>query len=280
MSNDIEVRRWASDPLGDRPVELMEDLLSKMPVSLIAPQVLYTCDADASVAEVLEQPSLLDFDQIPVHDGSGIVGVLVRKATLSCAPVRDAMRPLREGMLMGVDASILDFVEYADEKRFALLLEGNEITGIVTLSDLQKIAVRPALFSLVTLVEMLLAEWIRARSTGDEWIDGLTKGAQDRIHDRFKSLQKHNLVVDKITATVIEEKIRAAVKLPSWPGGDVEEKELEEIAKLRNSVFHHHDFGETEENAIRICKRVRLARKYIRIFDKQMPSGIAKTAVR
>jgi hypothetical protein len=263
-------RRWASDSLGDRPVQLMEDLLSKMPISLIASNVLHLCDADDLVAEVLQDPRFVDFDQIPVHDGDGIIGVLVRDSAPSSTRTRDAMQPLREGMVMAADASLLDFVEQADVNRFALLLEGKEVSAIVTLSDLQKVAVRPALFSLVTLVEMLLAEWIRLNSSGDEWLSALSPGTQRRIQQRFDRLQEHNLVVDKITATMIEEKIKAAANLANCPGGSAAETELGEIALLRNSVFHHHDFGETERNAVQVCERVRLARKYIELLETAM----------
>jgi hypothetical protein len=183
------------------------------------------------------------------------------------------MLPLHESMLMGVDSSILSFVENADTNRFALLVKGRKVAGIVTLSDLQKLAVRPALFSVVTLVEMLLAEWIRRNAPNDEWLEKLSPGKQTRIQERYESLLDNELVIDRITATLLEEKILAATRLPGFPGMPGAKRDLDEIALLRNSVFHHHDFGETIDNALAISRRVRLARTYIQLLDPALPVG-------
>lgn len=68
-------------------------------------------------------------------------------------------------MLISADSGILTYIERADEHEHTcrLVLYGDRLEGIVTLSDLQKLAVRPALFMLVTHVELLMARWIRGR---------------------------------------------------------------------------------------------------------------------
>ena len=67
--------------------------------------------------------------------------------------VSDVMRPLSEGNLLGADASILTFIRYADHQKCRLIVSGHEISGLVCLSDLQRLPVRAALFGLVTCLK-------------------------------------------------------------------------------------------------------------------------------
>ncbi|MGO4843671.1 hypothetical protein AB4144_66485, partial [Rhizobiaceae sp. 2RAB30] len=67
---------------------------------------------------------------------------------------------LREAHLIGADASILSFVKEADTRPFRLLVSERGIVGLVSLSDLQKLPVRAALFGLVTGLEMAMTDAI------------------------------------------------------------------------------------------------------------------------
>jgi hypothetical protein len=60
--------------------------------------------------------------------------------------VYEKMRHLSEANLIGADASILAFVRDADRHKCRLVVSGCEISGLVSLSDLQRLPVRAALF--------------------------------------------------------------------------------------------------------------------------------------
>jgi hypothetical protein len=61
------------------------------------------------------------------------------------------MRALPEENLIGADAGILSFVKGADRRGCRLVMSGAEISGLVSLSDLQKLPVRATvLFALIT----------------------------------------------------------------------------------------------------------------------------------
>jgi hypothetical protein len=57
---------------------------------------------------------------------------------------------------------VLRYIEEAEMSPCRLVLRHTQIAGIVTILDLQKLAVRPALFVLVTHLELLMAASIRA----------------------------------------------------------------------------------------------------------------------
>ncbi len=62
------------------------------------------------------------------------------------------MEPLSDANLISADAGILTFVMSADQAHCRLVVDGDRIDAIVTLSDLQKLSVRPAVFLLITLI--------------------------------------------------------------------------------------------------------------------------------
>jgi len=268
--------KWAADPLGDRPVQIMDDVLQSMSVSLIASSPIAKCSSDAGTAEVFADPALSDFDFIPVESNGLIVGVLDRKRSVETtdpaqSAARELMTPLNARMLLSADASVLDFVENADVQEFCLVVKGRDISEIVTLSDLQKIAARPSFFGLLALLEMLIGEWIQLNTEDDDaWLALLPETKRKKIQGEYVKLQERNLAVDLITATTFGDKIDVARRISTFPGGMTSKADLDEIRTLRNSIFHHHDFAESRESARRICKLVRRARDYVRILSDGM----------
>ena len=89
------------------------------------------------------------------------------------------MNPLSEQLLIGADASILDFMMMADRQRCRLVVLESEISGLVSLSDLQRLPVRAALFALITQSEIKMADAIRRECRDphkefDTWMDRLS----------------------------------------------------------------------------------------------------------
>jgi hypothetical protein len=60
------------------------------------------------------------------------------------------MKRIDESILISGDVGILSFVEHADEHPCPLVVSGMKLDGIVTLSDLQKLTVRPSILFLIT----------------------------------------------------------------------------------------------------------------------------------
>jgi CBS domain-containing protein len=265
--------RWAADPLGKKPVSVLEELERNMPVSLIAASPVISCSPKDTVDAVRSNREVADFDHIPVRENEDIIGVLNRDTDSSNRLVLEAMRPLRESMIISADSSLVNFVAEADKRLFALVVEGQQITGIVTLSDLQKLAVRPALFLLITLLEMLLAQRIQKIAADDEeWLKRLDKDRRNKVEKRYGRLRSENLVIDKITSTTLEEKIEASLALGAFSEIESARVDLEQIIELRNAVAHAHEFGLDRDRACQTSKRVRLARRYIETLDDVKPS--------
>ncbi|MBW4491384.1 MAG: hypothetical protein KME12_26850 [Trichocoleus desertorum ATA4-8-CV12] len=268
---------WASKSIDGDVTQILPALEEGMPITLITSFDLITCELDNTVEEVLSRSDLQGFDYVPVQDESeSVIGVLVRQeASNPSELVRAVMRQLHPSMLISADASLLSFVAEADQTPFCLVVKGRKIAGIVTLSDLQKLPVRPALFMLITSVELLLAEWLR-QSYPDEqvWLSKLSDSRQNRINEKWQGIQKSNMAIDRISTTDFCDKRDAVLKLGNFPGQKkAVERKLKAIEKLRDSVAHAGDYALTPATAKEVAQTVRWARELIPLLQSQLMSN-------
>jgi hypothetical protein len=101
---------------------------------------------------------------------------------LATDPVSKHMKQKDDATLIGSDVGILSFMEHAEEHPCRLVLSGMKLDGIVTLSDLQKLPVRPSIFLLITHLELLMATTLRSKFNDDgDWLHLLSSNRQDKI---------------------------------------------------------------------------------------------------
>lgn len=174
---------------------------------------------------------------------------------------------LRGDLIISADAGILSYIEHANERPCRLVLSGSRLDGIVTMSDLQRLPVRPAIFLLITHLELLMSDWIRQRCQSErEWIEQLGNDRPKNIEKQWKKLQANDLAIDRLTATHFSDKYKLVMKLSSLEDPEESENELYRIKELRNRVAHAGDYALTQETARETIEVVGLTRKWIRLL--------------
>jgi hypothetical protein len=124
------------------------------------------------------------------------------------------MRPLDQSILITSGTGVLRYIEEAEESPCRMVLRQTRIAGIVTISDLQKLPVRPALFLVVTHLEPLMAAAIRSRFAGqfdEAWL-ALLGSRRGGVEERWRDLNSKNLAIDRINATQFADKRRILIK--------------------------------------------------------------------
>lgn len=270
-NRDDGSKRWAADPVAGATNEILGSVECSFPVRLISTFELHSCDENASLRHVLEDPELKKFDHIPVTSDGEIIGLLSREQfekhedPIADGPVGTAMKKLSESVLISADAGILTFIESAQENPCRLVLDRTRVCGIVTISDLQRLAVRPVLFLLVTHVELLMARVIRDHGIAEaEWRTWLKPGRIEEIDEKWGTLSNENLAIDRLTATEFCDKreiLRRVVSLGI--GRNKLEDQLQAIEWLRNGVAHAGEYAGTRENAAKTIKAASLCREWI-----------------
>lgn len=236
-----------------------------------------TCRVDEVVAEVLGRNQDALFDHIPVvatTPNEEIVGVFDAVDWFEKAPpagdVEGTHRPLSEDILIGADASVLDFIREADERPFRFVVSDLGISGLVSLSDLQQIAVRAALFAMVTHLETVMAAAIRARWSTEGWLARLEPQQRGAVEATIRRGQRENTLVDPVLYTSLTAKIFILQDaIPAELGGrDRFRAELGDLPSFRNSLAHASEYADTRERARRVCALVRAIDRWIRELDE------------
>ncbi len=274
MINLEKIRQvpWASYSIGKDPLSLIGSFQSGLTVDLIATKRAHfeICDLSESLLSVVERNRRTNFDFLPVLDSAThrIVGLLeiapFTQEKVSDRPVAEIMRPLSEENLIGADAGILTFVREADHKKCRLIVSGCEISGLVSLSDLQRLPVRAALFGIVTYLEIIMAELIRREFEGGQgWLHRLTDDRQQKLKAEIDKAQRDDDFVEALLFTQLADKITIIRKSPRFAFGKGEfERDLKKIQALRDHLAHANDFASTARAASDTCKTVRLTDKW------------------
>lgn len=244
--------RWSS-PVIDATTCHWQTVRQQGTVRLIATpwkDVHHRLLEDAPAVET--DQTLRDFDQIPLLAGGQVVSIFVR---------HQGVVPVHSGMFMAADSPLLDFIESADRQRFRLLLQGGEVIGLVTLSDLQRLPVYSLLFSLSIAVEALLVEWIRRRcgKDADAWLEHLSAAERRRIEQHFERAVRANVAIDRLSCASLRQELEAAIGLGLVSRGGPQHGSLESLARLRDAVCHVQELAATPEQALALPARVREA---------------------
>jgi hypothetical protein len=259
---------WARSSVGDQPYATLEALQKGLTIALIATArvSLETCTSDDMLPSVMASPRYNDFDFLPVIEPktSRIVGLIeiapYRQGGAPVARVDSMMTHLSEDNLLGADASILMFVRNADHQKCRLIISEHEISGLVSLSDLQRLPVRASIFGLITYLEIIMTRVIRCVFKGSEkWLDSLSEGRRQKLQDEIKLAREKNAFVEALLftqfadkATILHRSERRKVR-----GADFK-SEFRMIQTLRDHLAHANDYAASPEAAVVTCETVRL----------------------
>ena len=266
---------WAAGA-GDDPTVTLATFQEKLPVLLIAtPRSAFkTCRPDEELSIVVARNNE-GFDYFPVveyADGSTrerIIGLVeVIPFTHGVEPrglVREQMRPLSEENLIGADASLLTFIRDADRQMCRLVVSGPEINGLVSLSDLQQLPVRAALFAMVTHLEITMAQAIRGEfNRSEDWISRLSTERKSKVSTKAAEAKSKDTFVEVLLYTEFCDKVTIVRKSPnfSWSKTSFED-DLGKVQSLRDDLAHANDYAATREAAGHVCETVRLMDQWI-----------------
>jgi hypothetical protein len=201
---------------------------------------LVCAPAEANAATWLAN-SNPDFDQFPVKHGDATVGILLRQGEYTGKTIREAMHPLREGVIVSADMAIADLIPQLRESHYRLILRGGRIDGLVTQSDLLKLPVRIVLFALITHLEQIMADLISVRWPDESWFGKLTEGRQTNIIKKETELRSRVMNLPKIELTEFCDKADLCKQIVDGSKSRFKE-DLESLRVLRDQLVHAATF--------------------------------------
>lgn len=227
----------------------------------IATLSLMSCDVEDNVDSVLAEPSLIEFDHIPVRRNGLIVGVLDRQSVRSGGEAGKVMKEIASSVLVSAEAPLRSFIPVVSRSPYWLIVRVGGIEGIVTRSDLLKLPVRLHAFTLVTHLESVMAEIIAKRSVPEDWLDLLDGTVRKKISARRRRLKEKRMDPPLLELTDFGDKAVIVADLLAL-GGDFS-TELEGIRQLRNSVAHAGTFANDSTQVEAFVGRMLAAGRWI-----------------
>jgi hypothetical protein len=222
-----------------------------------------TCSPEDIAAEV-KCRNAANFSFLPVVECSDrIVGLYDAERWFDVdapeTPIGNDFLPLSEDIVIGADASIFDFIRKADEVSTKLVVSGDGVAGLVSLSDIQQLPVRAALFALVTSLEMAMSLAIERRWPNPEnWMAHLSDGRRSKLADEIAKARQRDGFVSEIAFTQISDKADLICKGGMLSGSRRSRAhEFVTIRELRDNLAHANSYAETPEEAKRVCQILR-----------------------
>jgi hypothetical protein len=253
--------RWASSGLSG--TDVFKALHGGLTVELISTPAneLKTCTPHELISDVLQR-NPEDFDFLPVIDDVdrfiGMFHAAACRDRRTLSTVWYCYVPLSEDYLIGADASILDFMLDADDKQCRLVISGTKVVGLVSLSDLQRLPVRAALFALITGLEMTMADLIRTKyPKTEDWMRFLADRRRAKIEEEREKAKSDDGYVDTLLFTQFCDKRDILTQRLPEPQRSALDTTLVSIETLRNSLAHASEYASSPAQAKNVCKIVR-----------------------
>jgi len=239
-------------------LEAMEGSFHVRLISTFVPDLVWApADEDAASWLAANSP---EFDQFPVKDRDRTVGVLLRDERHRARSIRDAMQPLRDGLIVSADMPITQLIPQLCEHHFRLVLRGGRIDGLVTQSDLLRLPVRMLIFGLVSHLELCLRALVRQRSPWPAWLELLEPGRRQDIRGRIGALSSARLEPDPLEFTNFGDVVRVLADQRDLDGF---RSEGEAIRYLRNDVAHAKTFINSADDVPLFVERFAYLRGWI-----------------
>ena len=239
--------------------ELVQDRLN-VSIIMTSRNELKTCKLSDKLEDLIKN-NFENFSFLPVIDNlENIIGVCnLKNENLTGANlVKDFFEPINEKLIIGGNSNINQFIKNVIEEPFKLVISKNEISGLVTMSDMQKIPVRVSIFSLIIELEIMMSELInKLYPDENSWMKLLTPSRINKINQEEIAVKKSDNFVSKILFTQFGDKAKIIEKSKILSFSQKKlKKKFEDVRKLRDLVAHSSEFAETDEMCYSASKSV------------------------
>lgn len=236
-------------------------------------EVLATCNVGDQALQIRDQMDSKDYDVIGVEENGMVIGYVLRD-DLKEGSCRDFFRSFSPSDLVSDSTPLLQTLFIFKNTERLFIIEGNRITKVVTLADLQKPPIRMLLFGVISLIEMHLYRIIRDYFKEDGWKKHLSEKRIQLAEDLFLQRKARNegielsdclQLCDKRDIVLSEQPLRETLGIESKSKGKDFFKKLE---NLRNNLAHSQDLNtqnswnemitliEQTETLLEICEKI------------------------
>ena len=223
-----------------------------------------TCGTDDSIDSLISAKND-GFSVLPVICNDVVIGLFDVEERFNsnqslAGKVGDSFERLTEDHLIGSDEHILEFIKSGIEPATKLVVSRGAIKGLVSMADLHKLPVRAALFSVVTGLEIVMANLIKDtwKDNSEGWLGLLSAGRCKKVRQQIREAKLNDTFVSDVAYTELKDKASIVIKSKLLKGGSrtTLEKQFEAIRELRDSLAHASEYAKTLQAAEQVSHTV------------------------
>ena len=204
---------------------------------------LACCRIDDNPTDVKNTLIERDYDVLGVVDNKLKKIGYIKKESLKGSNIRENLLEFSIPQLISESTPLDELFEILTDKEFAFILNGNEIEGIVTRADINKIIVRIYLFGIISLYELHLNYWIKQTYINEAWKAKLSSKRLQSAEGVFHERVGNNDQLTLLECLQICDKKDILKSTESFIGTFNYSKSklkqlLERIEKIRNELAH------------------------------------------
>lgn len=173
------------------------------------PLVSVTKEEGDSLARYFEQQS---FDVVGFQEGHQVIGYIEKGSVVDPADLTAAMRPFDIVDIVTNNTPLMDCLTLLETKPRLFVMDKSLVSSIITVSDIQKAAVRMLFFGVVTLFESEATRLIHETYPHGEWQQLLTSGRVNNAAKLYAELKDKNQEMHLINCTQFCDKTEILMK--------------------------------------------------------------------
>ena len=229
-------------------------------------EALSFCSPTEPASSVRNRMEQDDFDVMGVRSADEIEGYLLLGDLQSSDECGKFLRIISHYDLISSTTPLIEVLPLLKDREWVFLLDGHEITAIVTRSDLQKTPVRLLIFGMISLLEMNLQRLIRSSFQGNDWESVLSPGRLEKARQLHRERKQRNEAIGLLDCLQLcDKRVLIAqnedlVRQLGFPNGRKLRDQLADIEKLRDKVAHSQDLitGSNWEEVIGLIAQAEL----------------------
>ena len=228
--------------------DTFDKLLATLSNQLHVTQIMSTkpdfCTKSDNPLTILETMHRRNYDIMPVKENGKFVGYVERDILVKLKQIEPAIQQINLDIVVSAGTCVHEMIDLFQKSRFFFVNRANDLVGLVTYADLDKIPVRVWLFILICKFEFLLLQLIKNFYEGSLWLNKLTAKRRKKITDLFDEKRKHDIDIslenclnlgDMIELLESDRKLRSFI---GYTSRNSCKRECSGLDVLRNNVMH------------------------------------------
>jgi hypothetical protein len=198
-------------------------------------------DDPSTVLETMQQQN---YDIMPIQRNAKFIGYVERNSLDKTTPVERVLQQINLDVVVSANTYIHEMIRLFQRSKFFFINRANDLIGLVTYADLNKIPVRVWIYILINKLEYVLLQLIKSYYPDSSWMNELTDDRQKKITDRFNDKKKEDVetsledclnLSDMIDLVERDRKLRS---LMGFTSKKTSKKQFSGLNTLRNRTMH------------------------------------------